>query len=134
MLKDSAETETNTSSSQSSIKLSDCGARETQVLPKDTKVSHDYIVAQDFIQEVSLELIDEDNIQIIDGNQELTIDMTIEVELAHLFLEVNIEGKNTTQAKQKEISCHYSYGKKFEKGVQEIIAKDNISDQIGSLH
>src|SRR4051812_41937331 len=55
--------------------------------------------------------------------------MTIEVELAHLFLEVSIEGKNTTQAKQKEISCRYSYGKKFEKGVQEIIAKDNVSDQ-----
>src|SRR6266498_3857881 len=128
-LEDSAETETNTSSSQSSIKLSVCGAGETQVLPKDTKVSHDYIVAQDFIQEVSSELIDEDDIQIIDGNQELTTDMTIEVELAHLFLEVSIEGKNTTQAKQKEISCRYSYGKKFEKGVQEIIAKDNVSDQ-----
>ena len=53
-LEDSAEIETNTSSSQSSIKLSVCGAGETQVLPKDTKVSHDYIVAQDFIQEVSL--------------------------------------------------------------------------------
>src|SRR6266496_1246472 len=128
-LEDSVETETNTSSSQSSIKLSVCGAGETQVLPKDTKVSHDYIVAQDFIQEVSSELIDEDDIQIIDGNQELTTDMTIEVELAHLFLEVSIEGKNTTQAKQKEISCRYSYGKKFEKGVQEIIAKDNVSDQ-----
>src|SRR5205814_970468 len=76
-LEDSAETETNTSSSQSSIKLSVCGAGETQVLPKDTKVSHDYIVAQDFIQEVSSELIDEDDIQIIDENQELTIDMTI---------------------------------------------------------
>ncbi|CAG8671563.1 5233_t:CDS:2 [Rhizophagus irregularis] len=50
--------------------------------------------AQDFIQEVSSELIDEDDIQIIDGNQELTTDMTIEVELAHLFLEVSIEGKN----------------------------------------
>ncbi|GBC19875.2 uncharacterized protein OCT59_006717 [Rhizophagus irregularis] len=53
-----------------------------------------YIIAQDFIQEVSSELIDEDDIQIIDGNQELTTDMTIEVELAHLFLEVSIEGKN----------------------------------------
>ena len=128
-LEDSVETETNTSSSQSSIKLSVCGAGETQVLPKDTKVSHDYIVAQDFIQEVSSELIDEDDIQIIVGNQELTIDMTTEVELAQLFLEVSIEGKNTTQAKQKEISCRYSYGKKFEKGVQEIIARDNVSDQ-----
>ena len=126
-LEDSAETETNTSSSQSSTKLSVCGAGEAQVLPKDTKVSHDYIVAQDFIQEVSSELIDEDDIQIIDGNQELTTDMTIEVELAHLFLEVSIEGKNTTQARQKEISCRYSYGKRFEESVQEIIARDNVS-------
>jgi hypothetical protein len=37
-------------------------------------------------------LIDEDDIQIIDGNQELTTDMTIEVELAHLLLEISIEG------------------------------------------
>src|ERR1043165_8363409 len=43
---DSAETETNTSNSQSSTKLSVCGAGEAQVLPKDTNVSHDYIVAQ----------------------------------------------------------------------------------------
>ncbi|CAB5348794.1 unnamed protein product [Rhizophagus irregularis] len=112
-LEDSVETETNTSSSQSSIKLSVCGTGEAQVLPKDTKVSHDYIVAQDFIQEVSSELIDEDDVQVIDGNQELTTDMTIEVELAHLFLEVSIEGKNTTQARQKEISCRYSYGKRI---------------------
>src|SRR5439155_947362 len=100
--------------SQSSTKLSVRGAGEAQVLPKDTKVSHDYIVAQDFIQEVSSELIDEDDVQVIDGNQELITDMTIEVELAHLFLNVSIEGKNTTQAKQKEISCRYSYGKRFE--------------------
>ncbi|CAG8528664.1 6201_t:CDS:10 [Funneliformis mosseae] len=57
-------------------------------------------IVQDFIQEVSSELIDEDDIQIIDGNQELTIDMTIEVELAHLFLKVSIEGKNTIQLKK----------------------------------
>ncbi|CAI2194009.1 15095_t:CDS:2, partial [Funneliformis geosporum] len=106
---DSAETETNTSSSQSSIKLSDCGVGETQVLSKDTKVSHDYIVAQDFIQEVSSELIDEDDIQIIDGNQEFTTNITIEVELAHLFLEVSIEGKNTTQIRrQKTIILEYN--------------------------
>ena len=55
--------------------------------------------------------------------------MTIVVELAHLFLKVIIEGKNTTQAKQKEISCRHSYEKKFEKGVQEIIVRDNVSDQ-----
>ncbi|CAB5391849.1 unnamed protein product [Rhizophagus irregularis] len=61
-LEDSAKTETNTSSSQSSIKLSVCRAGETQVLPKDTKISHDYIVAQDFIQKVFSELIDKDNI------------------------------------------------------------------------
>src|SRR2546423_9656812 len=97
-LENSAETETNTSSSQSSTKLSVCGVKEAQVLLKDTKVSYDYIVAQDFIQEVSSELIDEDDIQIINGNQELTTDMTIEVELAHLFLEVSIEEKNTIQA------------------------------------
>ncbi|CAI2176688.1 8179_t:CDS:2 [Funneliformis geosporum] len=129
ILEDSAKTETNTSSSQSSIKLSDCGVGETQVLPKDTKVSYDYIVAQDFIQEVSSKFIDEDDIQIIDGNQELTTDMTIEVELAHLFLEISIEGKNTTHTKQKEISYCYSYEKKFKKGVQEIIAKNNVLDQ-----
>ncbi|UZO15795.1 uncharacterized protein OCT59_007210 [Rhizophagus irregularis] len=74
-------------------------------------------------------LVNEDDVQVIDGNQELTTDMTIEVELAHLFLEVSIEGKNTTQAKQKEISCRYSYGKRFEESVQEIIARNNVSDQ-----
>src|SRR5436190_17462723 len=116
-LEDSAETKTNTSSLQSSTKSSVCGAGEAQVLHKDTKVSHDYIVARDFIQEVSSELIDEDDVQVIDGNQELTTDMTIEVELAHLFLKVSIEGKNTTQAKQKEISCRHSYGKKFEESI-----------------
>ncbi|UZO21651.1 uncharacterized protein OCT59_014038 [Rhizophagus irregularis] len=68
LLEDSAKTETNISSLQSSIKLNVYRAGETQVLPKDTKVSHDYIVAQDFIQE-------------------------------------------------------------FKKGIQEIIAKDNVSDQ-----
>lgn len=98
-------------------------------VPKETKVSHDYIIAKDFIQEVTSELIDEDDIQVINGNQELTTDMTIEVELAHLFLKVSIEGKNTTQAKQKEILCRHSYGKKFEESVQEIIARDNVSDQ-----
>ncbi|CAG8581807.1 2214_t:CDS:2 [Funneliformis mosseae] len=113
-LEDSVKTETNTSSSQLSIKLNVCRKGKAQVLPKNTKVSHDYIVAQDFIQEVSSELIDEDDVQVIDGNQKLTTDMIIEVELAHLFLNVSIEGKNTTQVKQKEISCHYSYGKKFE--------------------
>ncbi|UZO28620.1 uncharacterized protein OCT59_022137 [Rhizophagus irregularis] len=108
-LEDSVETETNTSSSQSSIKLSVCRTGEAQVLSKNTKVFHDYIVVgigtdgsnpyivtQDFIQKVSSELIDEDDVQVIDGNQELTTDMIIEVELAHLFLEVSIEGKNTT--------------------------------------
>ncbi|CAG8677486.1 3713_t:CDS:2, partial [Rhizophagus irregularis] len=49
----------------------------SQVLPKETKVSPDYIIVQDFVQDVSSELIDEDDIQIIDGNQELTTDMTI---------------------------------------------------------
>ncbi|CAG8516605.1 8414_t:CDS:2 [Funneliformis mosseae] len=60
-LEDSAEIETNISSLQSSIKL-----------------------------KVSSELIDENNIQIIDENQELTTDMTIEVELAHIFLEKKV--------------------------------------------
>ncbi len=84
---DSVETEANKSNSQS---LGETIPEVTsQVLPNETKVSHDYILAQDFIQEVS-----------------------------------------STQAKQKEISCRYSYGKKFEKGVQEIIAKDNVSDQM----
>ena len=112
---DSVETEANKSNSQS---LGETIPEVTsQILPKETKVSHDYIIAQDFIQDVTSELIDEDDIQIIDGNQELTTDMTIEVELAHLFLKVSIERKNTTQAKQKEISCHHSYGKKFKESV-----------------
>ncbi|GES97916.1 hypothetical protein GLOIN_2v1870293 [Rhizophagus clarus] len=124
---DSVETEANKSNSQS---LGETIPEVTsQVLPKETKVSHDYIIAQDFIQEVTSELIDEDDIQVIDGNQELTTDMTIEVELAHLFLKVSIEGKNTTQAKQKEILCRHLYGKKFEESIQEIIAGDNVSDQ-----
>ena len=45
LLEDSAKTKTNTSSLQSSTKSSVCGAGEAQVLFKDTKVSHDYIVA-----------------------------------------------------------------------------------------
>ncbi|UZO15391.1 uncharacterized protein OCT59_006818 [Rhizophagus irregularis] len=65
----------------------------SQVLPKETKVSPDYIIVQDFVQDVSSELIDEDDIQIIDGNQELTTDMTIS------------------------------------RSVQEIIAKDNVSER-----
>src|ERR1044071_50245 len=66
---DSAETEANKSNSQS---LGETIPEVTsQVLPKETKVSHDYIIAQDFIQEVTSELIDEDDIQVIDGNQEL---------------------------------------------------------------
>ncbi len=44
-------------------------------------------------------------IQVIDGNQELTTDITIEAELAHLYLKVSFERKNTAQAKQKEISA-----------------------------
>ncbi|GBC23039.2 hypothetical protein GLOIN_2v1474274 [Rhizophagus irregularis DAOM 181602=DAOM 197198] len=86
LLEDSAKTETNISSLQSSIKLNVYRAGETQVLPKDTKVSHDYIVAQDFIQEVSLD------------------------ELKRDFVSPFI-------------------WKKFKKGIQEIIAKDNVSDQ-----
>ncbi|CAG8438066.1 2014_t:CDS:2 [Funneliformis mosseae] len=61
LTEDSAETETNISNSQLSTKLSICKAGEAQVLPKNTKIFHDYIVVQDFIQEVSLELIDENN-------------------------------------------------------------------------
>ncbi|CAG8535254.1 18472_t:CDS:2 [Gigaspora margarita] len=34
-------------------KLSECKVRQVQALPEETKVSHDYIVVQDFIQEVS---------------------------------------------------------------------------------
>jgi hypothetical protein len=65
---DSAETEANKSNSQS---LGETIPEVTsQVLPKETKVSHDYIIAQDFIQEVTSGLIDEDDIQVIDGNQE----------------------------------------------------------------
>ncbi|PKC55537.1 hypothetical protein RhiirA1_503177, partial [Rhizophagus irregularis] len=63
--------------------------------------------------------VNEDDVQVIDGNQELTTDMTIEVKLVHLFLEVSIEGKNTTQARQKEISCRYSYGKS--RGVHHVL-------------
>ncbi|GBB83696.1 hypothetical protein RclHR1_01040001 [Rhizophagus clarus] len=74
------------------------GRASSQVLPKETKVSRDYLVAQDFIRDVSSELIDEYDIQVIDGKQELTTDMTIEVEIAHLFL-ISIEGNNTIQNK-----------------------------------
>ena len=38
-------------------------------------------------------------IQVIDGNQELTTDMTIKAELAHLFLKVSLEG-NKKRIKQ----------------------------------
>ncbi|CAG8509458.1 1130_t:CDS:2 [Ambispora leptoticha] len=106
-------------------KLSDCEVGQVQALPEETKVSHNYIVAQDFIQEVSSRFTDEDIIEVIDGNLILTTNTTIEVELAHLFLKVSIEGKNTIQAKQKEISCRYSYGKRFEMEVQELMAEKN---------
>ncbi|RGB23311.1 hypothetical protein C1646_774701 [Rhizophagus diaphanus] len=43
------------------------------------------------LEEMILELIDEDDIQVIDGNQKLTTDMTIEVKLAYLFLKELIE-------------------------------------------
>ncbi|CAB5367857.1 unnamed protein product [Rhizophagus irregularis] len=75
-------------------------SQNTSSIPKEKKVFRDYLVAQDFIQKVSLELLDEDDIQVIDGKQELTTDMTIEVELAHLFLEVSIEGVNTPPTSQ----------------------------------
>src|SRR6266496_2007245 len=76
---------------------------------------------------LTTELI-EDYIQVIDGKQELTTDMTIEAELAHLFLKVSFEGKNTMQAKQKEIS-HVHMRKKskevFKKLLPEIIFYPN---------
>src|SRR5436305_1165625 len=81
------------------------------------------------IDEFLIVVSKKDDVQVIEGNHELTTEMTIEVKLAHLLLNVSIEGKNTTQAKQKEISCHYSYEKRFEESVQEIIARDNVSDQ-----
>ncbi|CAG8784637.1 7708_t:CDS:2, partial [Racocetra persica] len=101
-------------------------SKSVPIQPEETKVSHDYIVTQDFIQEVSSGFTDEETIEVVDI---LTTNTTIEVELAYLFLKVSIEGKNTIQAKQKEISCRYSYGKRFEIGVQELIVKKNISEQ-----
>ncbi|CAG8695444.1 9945_t:CDS:2, partial [Acaulospora morrowiae] len=101
-------------------------SKSVPIQPEEIKVSHDYIVAQDFIQEVSSGFTDEEIIEAIDI---LTTNMTIEVELAHLFLKVSIEEKNAIQAKQKEISCRYSYGKRFEMGVQELMVKENISEQ-----
>ncbi|CAG8816063.1 30344_t:CDS:2, partial [Racocetra persica] len=58
-------------------------SKSVPIQPEETKVSHDYIVAQDFIQEVSSGFTDEETIEVIDI---LTTNMTIEVELAHLFL------------------------------------------------
>ncbi|CAG8675440.1 2608_t:CDS:2, partial [Ambispora leptoticha] len=74
-------------------------SKSVLIQPEETKVSHDYIVTQDFIQEVSSGFTDEEIIEVIDV---LTTNTTIEVELAHLFLKVNIEGKNTIQAKQRD--------------------------------
>ncbi|CAG8618552.1 7807_t:CDS:2 [Ambispora gerdemannii] len=68
-------------------KLSDCEVGQVQALPEETKVLHDYIVAQDFIQEVSSGFTDEDVIEVIDGNLILTTNTTIEVELAHFETE-----------------------------------------------
>ncbi|RIA79844.1 hypothetical protein C1645_839803 [Glomus cerebriforme] len=116
---DSVETENNISSSQP---LGGTVPKVSfQVLPKETK-SHDYIIAQDFIQEVSSELIDEDDIQIIDGKQELTTDMTIEVELAHLFLEVSIELLKLDK-KRFQVTIHMGKSSKraFKKLLPEII-------------
>jgi len=39
-------------------------------------------------------------IQVIDGNQELTTDITIEAELAHLYLKVSFEKKNTAHMRK----------------------------------
>ena len=55
-------------------------------------------------------------IQVIEGNQELTTYITIEAELAHLFLKVSFERKNTAHMR-----------KNSKKGDQEIIARDNVS-------
>ncbi|CAB5179439.1 unnamed protein product [Rhizophagus irregularis] len=93
-------------------------SQNTSSIPKEKKVFRDYLVAQDFIQKVSLELLDEDDIQVIDGKQELTTDMTIEVELAHLFLEVNArvntpptsQASKTNQANVLEAQCLDSSG------------------------
>src|SRR6266496_606529 len=83
---------------------------------------------------LTTELI-EDYIQVIDGKQELTTDMTIEAELAHLFLKVSFEGKNTMQAKQKEIShIHMRKNQKvFKKLLPEIIFYTN-HHTIFSIH
>ncbi|CAI2177679.1 14898_t:CDS:1 [Funneliformis geosporum] len=67
---------------------------------------------------ISSELIDVSYYE----KQELTTDMAI----AHLFLKVSIKGKYTMQVKKQEVSCRHSYGKKLERGVQEIITRDNI--------
>ena len=115
LLEDSA---TNTSSMQSSTKLSICGAGEAQVLPKDTKVSHDDIVAQDFIQEVSSELIDEDDIQIIDRNQELTADVTIEVELAQV-----LKGRTLHRRNKKRFHVAIHMGKSSKKAFKKLLPK-----------
>ncbi|CAG8774978.1 9763_t:CDS:2, partial [Rhizophagus irregularis] len=103
-----------TYSSQDQDKLSIFQNNSSMPLEDSVETETNTSITQDFIQKVSSELIDEDDVQVIDGNQELTTDMIIEVELAHLFL---------------EISCCYSYGKRFEESVQEIIARDNVSDQ-----
>ncbi|CAG8550092.1 6892_t:CDS:2, partial [Acaulospora morrowiae] len=83
-------------------------SKSVPIQPEETKVLHDYIVAQDFIQEVSSWFTDEDIIEVVDV---LTINTIIEVELAHLFLK------------------RFPYGKRFEMGVQELMVKENISEQ-----
>ncbi|PKK62834.1 hypothetical protein RhiirC2_789784 [Rhizophagus irregularis] len=102
----------------------------SQVLPKETKVSPDYIIVQDFVQDVSSELIDEDDIQIIDGNQELTTDMTISRSVQEIIAKDNVsERQENVRPKVPFEKSHESVPKKLPYVVSELPAEASTPTQ-----
>ncbi|CAB4391744.1 unnamed protein product [Rhizophagus irregularis] len=83
---------------QNSIVMSGKSSRSELLLTLQHSLVH--LINRWRIRRLIILSLDEDDIQVIDGKQELTTDMTIEVELAHLFLEVSIEGVNTPPTSQ----------------------------------
>lgn len=73
-------------------------SKSVLIQPEETKGSHDDIVAQDFIQEVSSGFTDEEIIEVVDV---FTTNTAIEVELAHLFLKSRHDQEDLTDSTGK---------------------------------
>ncbi|CAG8632085.1 12198_t:CDS:2 [Ambispora gerdemannii] len=93
------------------------------IQPEETKVSHDYIVIQDFIQEVSSGFTDEEIIEVINV---LTTNMTIKVKLAHLFLKYELYFKVYTTSN----SNYFSKSKKVRQKVP--LDQNNVVNHVSN--